>query len=119
MKYINYFDNIKKFKYKKNIIEDIKTIYDIDLSEKEYKIIITELLNNNIIDKSSEKGKCGYISMSFLKSKNFSDGIAYFNSLKNNNIKVYNNKKHDIEIKIHFDSTDCIIELDIMDKLNV
>ena len=117
MKFINYFDNLKKFKYKKEIIKDINTIYRIDITDKEYNIIINKLLNNNIIDKSSKKGKCSYISVSFLKSKNFSNGIDYFNSLKNKKYNIHNCKKYDIKKEIPFDTTDCIIELNIMDKL--
>jgi len=118
MNFINYFDNISEFKYKKDIIKEINMIYHIDLSDKDYKNNINNLLKKEIIDKSSKKGKCGYISVSFLKSKNFSDGALYFNSLKNKKHNAQDfNKKHDIEVIIPFNKNDCIIELNLMDEL--
>jgi hypothetical protein len=34
MKFIDYFNNIKKFKSKKEIIKDINIIYEVNLSDK-------------------------------------------------------------------------------------
>ena len=114
MKYIDYFNNIKEFKSKKEIINDINIIYEVKLSDKEYKILIDDLLINKIIDKSSSKGRCSYISVSYLKSKNFSSGIKYYNYI----IKKQN-KPQLPKSKILFDETDCIIQCDIEDIFNV
>lgn len=114
MKFVDYFNNIKEFKSKKEIINDINIIYEVKLSDKEYKILIDDLLTNKIIDKSSPKGRCSYISLAYLKSKNFSSGIKYYNYITNKQSKTKLNKS-----EIFFDNTDCIIQLDIMDIFNV
>jgi hypothetical protein len=118
MKYINYFNNIKKFKYKKDIIKEINSIYNILLDDVQYKKIINNFLKENIIEKSSKKGKCAYISVCFLKEKNQPDAITFFNSLKNKKYTAHSDdKKNDIENVIPFNKEDCIIELNLTDIL--
>lgn len=112
MQYLNYFNNLNEFKSKKEILLDLKKIYNVSISDNEYNNIILSLLNNNIIDKSSNNNKCKYISLNFLKSNKFSNGIEYYKSLLkiNNNIKEYNTN-------FIFNRDDCLIELNLTDLL--
>ena len=112
MKYLNYCNNLNEFKSKKEILLDLNKIYNVSISDNEYNNIITSLLNNNIIDKSSNNNKCKYISLKFLKSNNFSNGIEYYKSL----LKI-NNIIKECNTNFVFNKNDCLIELSLKDLL--
>lgn len=104
MNYIEYFNNLTEFKYKKDIINDIFLIYNKKLTDNEYKLLISNLIENNIISKSSNNNKCGFISISFLNNNNFLNGIEYYNKISliqlNKNTIPFNKEDSIIEIPL-------------------
>jgi hypothetical protein len=68
-KYQKYFTTITKFKSKKDIVEDINQEFDEEITDYNYKKIVTYFLKNKVIQEVSEKRKKFYISTSTLENK--------------------------------------------------
>lgn len=78
--YLDYFENLTDFVYKKDIIANIEKLHNVKLDNDMYTKLIKSHLSNNIIAKSTNSpGKCAYISTAFLNQHNL-DAVAFFQS---------------------------------------
>ncbi|MEY2702455.1 MAG: hypothetical protein RLY43_1088 [Bacteroidota bacterium] len=115
--YEDFFVNLTDFVFKKDIIDQIKSLYSVTLTDKEYSQLIKFHVEKNNIAKSTQSaGKCAYISQSFL-TKHSLDAVSYYKSRKIDAVNAIAFNKQNIASNF-IDLENCIGQVTLQELFN-